>query len=783
MTNTVCNRAMGSVDVRLKTDDPRWTAYVLDELGPAERAAVESALRRSPAARRAVTEIRRGADFLTAGFASELAAVDAPFVAPGSPAKTPSARRRVLRLVYGSGALAASIALAMTLSNPSSLSKGRRVEGLRGLGQAFIVHADESARGEWLARPQFDVSGDGAHDTAISLDPANGGSNAPAPQFTPLAHSGAFHYALGFDAPPQQPPPAQSLAGTVLPTTAASLGEAGVQLYAVTAPPQAEEERATERPAPAQAPPNVLFRWDVGTAAGEYLGLSADLSPAYGDILKLATTDGADAEGRRGQPPEAAPLPENPFLPVVANPLSTFSIDVDTAAYSRLRAALLAGQRFAPAEVRIEELLNYFHYDYAPPTDGRPLAVHAEIGACPWDASRRLARIGLRAADLAVGERPACNLVFLIDVSGSMAEPDKLPLLQQSMRMLVEQLGAGDRAAIVTYSDSAVVALGPTAGDQYAAINSAIDALRASGSTNAGDGLNLAYDAAAEAYIDGGANRVILCSDGDFNVGITSEQALTDLISQKAQTGVYLTVLGFGRNCYGDRRLEALADKGDGNYAYVGDLAEAHKVLVREATGTLLTVARDVKLQVEFNPALVESYRLIGYENRSLAAADFNNDERDAGELGAGQTVTALYELIPTAAFAAAHLADAPGDPTVDPLKYQTPSQLAAAALTARDGLETLTVKVRYKPYEAAQSELLETPVVDEQAAPDESTDDFRFAASVAGFGLVLRGSSCGAGWTLADAYELAAASLGADVDGLRAEFLDVISAASDLAP
>lgn len=467
-------------------------------------------------------------------------------------------------------------------------------------------------------------------------------------------------------------------------------------------------------------------------------------------------------------------ISENRFRSVIQQPLSTFSIDVDTASYANVRRFLNDGQLPPPDAVRIEEMINYFNYDYAPPSDNTPFAVHLETAECPWQPAHRLVRIGLKGREVERNERGASNFVFLLDVSGSMAEPNKLPLVKQAMRMLVEQLNEDDRVAIVTYASGTDVRLPSARGNERKRIIAAVDALQADGCTYGSAGINLAYKQAEAHFIPGGVNRVILCTDGDLNVGLTNDDDLVRLIEQKAKSGVFLTVLGFGTGNLKDGKLEKLADKGNGMYAYVDSLREAHRVLVEKMTGTLVTIAKDVKIQVEFNPAEVTDYRLIGYEKRVMANRDFDNDRKDAGEIGAGHTVTALYEVVP------AH----DGGPTTSaerPLKYQ---RVPDKRLThqARTG-ELLTLRLRYKEPEQNESRLLEFAAKDSGVRFDQASTEFRFAASVAAFGMVLRDSSGRGSATLAAVEEYAAGTVGKDVNGHRAEFLDLVRRAKSLSP
>jgi len=462
------------------------------------------------------------------------------------------------------------------------------------------------------------------------------------------------------------------------------------------------------------------------------------------------------------------------FRAVGEQPLSTFSIDVDTASYANVRRFLTAGQRPPRDAVRIEELVNYFRYDYPQPKGDEPFSVTVDAATCPWREGHRLVRVGLQGRDVARDVRPAGNLVFLVDVSGSMDEPDKLPLVQRALTMLVDELTENDRVAIVTYAGNAGLVLPSTSGDQKAKIRAAIAALRAGGSTHGSAGINLAYEQAAERFIQGGANRVILCTDGDLNVGVTSDEALVDLIKQKAAGGTFLTVLGFGPGNLQDEKRGKLADNGNGVYAYVDAAREARKVLVEQLTGSTITIAKDVKIQVEFNPSQVVSYRLLGYENRRLADADFRDDTKDAGEIGAGHTVTALYEIVPAGG-------DGPAT-GAEPLKYQAEKPRAAEpAPQGPASRELLTVKLRFKQPEGTESMLQEFPLADQGGSFEHASADTRFAAAVAAFGMILRASESRGEATLPMVADIASDALGADEGGYRAEFLDLVRKAGAL--
>jgi len=455
-------------------------------------------------------------------------------------------------------------------------------------------------------------------------------------------------------------------------------------------------------------------------------------------------------------------LSENGFIKTTHDPLSTFSIDVDTASYSNMRRFINQGALPPVGAIRIEEMINYFSYDYPRPENKKPFSVTTELGPCPWNAEHKLVRIGLKAKDIDKKDLPPSNLVFLVDVSGSMSAPNKLPLLKQSMKMLVQQLDKDDRVSMVVYAGMGFILLEPTAGSEQKKILAAIDMLGAGGSTHASSGIITAYKLAKQVYMPKGNNRIILASDGDFNVGTTSRGELQKLIEDKRKSGIYLTVLGFGMGNYHDDTMEILADKGNGNYAYIDNLLEAKKVMVKEMSGTMFALARDVKIQVEFNPAMVGAYRLIGYENRALADSDFSNDTKDAGEIGVGHTVTALYELIP---------AGSDDLPRIDPLKYQ---QVKGTG-NGQYNNELMTVKLRYKPLHQKKSLLLTTTVPNRKIALNSTSNDFRFAAAVAGFGMLLQDSDLRGELDYDQVLTLAKNAKGTDDEGYRAEFIRLV--------
>lgn len=464
---------------------------------------------------------------------------------------------------------------------------------------------------------------------------------------------------------------------------------------------------------------------------------------------------------------------ENPYLKVSDNPLSTFSIDVDAASYSNVRRYINNGQLPPAGSVRVEEMINYFSYQYPQPQGNDPFSVNTEIASCPWNNNHRLALIGLQGKQIAYDKLPASNLVFLIDVSGSMDEPDKLPLVKQSLNLLVDQLREQDKVALVAYAGNAGLVLPATSGESKRKIKEAINNLDAGGSTAGGAGIQLAYKIAQQNFVKGGNNRVILCTDGDFNVGASSDAALESMIEKEREGGVYLTVLGYGTGNYQDAKMQKLADKGNGNHAYIDGIGEAKKVLINEFGGTLFTIAKDVKLQIEFNPQKVKGYRLVGYENRMLAKEDFNNDKKDAGDLGSGHTVTALYEIIP------AGVEDEALD-SVDALRYQ--KNTAKVKVNKDFSGELMNVKLKYKQPDGNTSSLIQHLVIDRQVDVANTSANYRFAAAVAEFGMLLRNSKYKGDGDYNMVRMLAGNALGNDAEGYRKEFMQLVNSASAIA-
>ena len=454
---------------------------------------------------------------------------------------------------------------------------------------------------------------------------------------------------------------------------------------------------------------------------------------------------------------------ENTFKDALQNPLSTFSIDVDTASYSNLRRFINMSRMPPKDAVRIEEMINYFDYDYPEPHGAHPFSIMTEVGPCPWNDRNNLIHIGIQGKRLNYDDLKPANLVFLIDSSGSMRERNKLPLLKKSFKLLLDELGEQDRIAIVAYAGSAGLVLPSTAAVQKERIISALDGLSAGGSTAGGMGIQLAYEVAGQNLIRNGNNRVILATDGDFNVGVSSTADLVRLIENKRKNGVYLTIIGFGMGNYKDGRMEQISNAGNGNYFYIDNIREAEKVFVREMRANMFTIAGDVKIQIEFNPTKVAAWRLIGYENRVMAKEDFDDDAKDAGELGAGHTVTALYEIVPQNDKIAASRSA--------PLKYQE----TRIKLDAHRSKEMMTVKFRYKPIGQDVSRLIEKAIDAEIVSAEKTSDDFRFSAAVAGFGMLLRDSEFKGSLAYDDVLRLARGAKGKDANGDRAEFIQMV--------
>ncbi len=479
--------------------------------------------------------------------------------------------------------------------------------------------------------------------------------------------------------------------------------------------------------------------------------------PSDGDSTSTANTE------------EYEEIKENPFVAAQQNPVTTFSIDVDNAAYSNVRRFIQNSQMPPPNAVRIEEMVNYFSYDYPNPTSKHPFSITTEVAECPWNTNHQLVHIGLQGKKLNYKDLNPCNLVFLIDASGSMGEPNKLPLLKKSLAMLLDQLGDKDRIAIVAYAGAAGLVLPSTPAKQKSKILNALNDLESGGSTAGGEGIELAYKIAKQNLIKGGNNRVILATDGDFNVGTSGDNELIKLIEEKRKDDIYLTICGFGMGNYKDGKMEKISNAGNGNYFYIDNIKESKKVFVTEMRANLFTIAKDVKIQIEFNPQKVKGYRLLGYENRRLNNEDFEDDSKDAGELGAGHSVTAIYEIIPVGSNSAQALSN------TDEFNFQG----AEKNKTSFGSNELMNVRLRYKPIGSEVSVLLEQKLTDNAQKFTASSADFRFSAAVTGFGLLLRNSQYKGKASYAQIKEIAKGALGKDSEGYRAEFVRLVEQAA----
>ena len=808
-------------------DDPCLTAYALNELRPAVRAALDRQLADSPEAAAEVASIREMADELKAALQSEPALPLTDFVVP----------TRIAPSKVGTAGVGAS---------PDSFSPRHRWTSRVAVAAAGVALLGTFSWVAWSERSD--------HRHAVERQLALNGHPSRLLLREAVVDNGEVAYGVAIDAVADMdftvPQPSDGTTHLYAITDGESKRALGVQRYGYALPQlnQYSEERHGQRGTDSrdrlsrskgranEFNDSFSERAKLQTEAGEGLPRSDHFRFVKPQLKALE--DRVAEIDKLGEPelrqkllkpsfhrPERlleearaeayAAIHDNPFATPLAEPLSTFSIDVDTAAYSNMRRFLTQGSLPPADSVRIEELVNYFNYDYTPPNQlerqvagGRnvpepadwPFAVHMEVAGCPWNAEHRLVRVGLKGKEIALDKRPVSNIVFLIDVSGSMQDPNKLPLVKAGLRRLVEQFNENDRVGIVVYAGASGLVLDSINASQKDAILSSIENLQAGGSTNGGEGIQLAYALARKHFIEKGTNRVILCTDGDFNVGITNQDDLTRLIEEESKSGVFLSVLGFGMGNLKDSTLEKLADKGNGNYAYIDTLREANKVFVEQMTGTLITIAKDVKIQIEFNPALVGAYRLIGYENRLLAAQDFHDDTKDAGEIGAGHTVTALYEIIPPS-----KLPTTPKEPGEEKLKYQSNVKSPAGQRSEVSGQgseksrsqpetlksqisdlkspshELLTIKLRYKQPDADKSSLIEMPLSDAGHSFAQASTDFRFAASVASFGMILRHSPHRGNATLDAVAEIAQSSLGADKSGYRSEFVSLVRSAKAL--
>jgi len=782
--------------MKMDRNDPRWTAYALGEIeDETMRAEIENQLRESESMRRFVEDIRRAAAWLREGFDAE-PRLGLSGEQRGRIASRAAPRRAWFRANPAWALGGAAAALALGLSFWAYQMRDNAAEPASGGTPIAEMRKGGPARPE----PVPEVTIPAQSLTVIDREYAP----APAPaEPRPAAVETARNEQEASAAAEGILTESSPTSGTVLrhrEVLDLPLIDKDVPERVKIGPPPAAEEKAAERIFTESSPSAgtdlshqevfslPLIDNDVLELADIHGGVTPPTDhkfrtgPSFAGVDSRAlniTQDGItinDVHYKAGIPSSGPfqtegydPVADNAFLEAARNPLSTFSIDVDTASYSNVRR-FLEQNRLPPRDaVRIEELVNYFEYGYSGPGGEGPFAVHFEMTEAPWNPEHRLLRIGLKAEEIEPGARPPAGLVFLIDVSGSMTAPNKLPLVKEAMHMLVDQMTGSDRISLVTYAGSTRVVLAPTGGGEKRRLHRAIDSLCAGGSTAGASGIELAYATARGHYVDGGVNRVILATDGDFNVGTTSRGELARLIEEKAESGVFLSVLGFGMGNYKDDTLELLAGKGRGNYAYIDTAAEAKKVLVDSIGATLVSVAKDVKIQVEFNPARAGAYRLIGYENRVLAGEDFNDDAKKAGVIGAGHAVTALYEIVPPGLPGAA--------PGVDPLKYQQPAEPTRAA----SGSEVATVKIRYKGPEEEQSRLMEFAVRDSGGKFGASSEDFKFAASVAAFGMILRESPHRGSATLEDALRWAEQGRGEDRHGYRDEYIRLLHRAMSI--
>jgi len=735
--------------MKFDPNDPKWTAYVLNELNDRELADVEQEISKNPEAKKLVDEIRMMTGELSSAFARE-AEIELDDVQKNQ-IRQSAERSPAGRIIRFPGWAPVAISAAAALIVAVIGFQYRINEQSASESSAYVHQPPADRRGGQSAATSPDIVA--SVDVVVEIEPSD---SVVAPPRGADKDDGVNSLT---------PPAGNQWAESVGRVTARAKNlDNPLGLQAAVEEVQLADIAAAASPAVALPASQLQSRNAVGymrvtgfAGGGLKNAMPAELSyiqPQYGPSLD-----------------DFAEIRDNVFQRVADHPLSTFSIDVDTASYSVMRKILLEGRLPPKDAVRIEELINYFPYDYEVPRDGKPFASNMEIAPCPWKPEHYLVRVALKGREIEAKDRPACNLVYLLDVSGSMNEANKLPLVKRAMQALVKQLDERDHVSIVVYAGAAGLVLPPTRGDQAQAILDAIERLQAGGSTAGGAGIQLAYQTAREHFQTNAANRVILCTDGDFNVGMTQRGDLERMIEQEAKSGIFLTVLGFGMGNYKDSTLEVLSNKGNGYYAYIDDFSEARKVLVDQFMGTLVTIAKDVKIQVEFNPAHVAGYRLIGYENRMLKKEDFNNDKVDAGEIGAGHTVTAFYEIIPAGQ-------PFPDVPAVDKLKYQVKPVENADKPTG----EILTLKLRYKEPEGDVSSKLEFPLEASRLATMDPSSDFRFASAVAGFGMLLRESEHRGEITYEQVLNLAEQSIGEDKLGYRTEFIKLVRNAMAIA-
>ncbi len=735
-------------------NEEELTAYALGELEGPDQARIEAHVSADPGARKYVDEVRATAAALTTDLRAE-----------ASPGLTEKQKQMLeTRLVRGakpvSSAARSRNAFKLSLAIAASVLLLIGVIGALLPRLAGKMEADSVA--QTVYETEYSSSTRHAPKSAASVDKAKRDKSLSDTEAEAQAHA--------------------SYAGTVVPPEIMSKAQLGDHFETINAGAPAGAARpgrsffANPTPKPQQwkdvtgVTRKIKEVQEFSKIKGKIPGVAAPLKDRKADTLDEQTVL-LVLPDNESNTDDFTPLVENGFKRVTQEPLSTFSIDVDTASYSNIRSHLNQNQLPPADAVRIEEMVNYFPYSYEAPTDGAPFGAAVEVAQCPWQPEHRLARVAIKGREIAADKRPPSNLVFLVDVSGSMDGPNRLPLVQSSLKLLVNRLGENDRVALVVYAGSSGLVLPSTSCLDKAVILEAIERLRAGGSTNGGQGIELAYKTAAENFVKNGANRVILCTDGDFNVGVTSQGDLVRLIEEKRKSGVFLSVLGFGMGNLKDGTLEKLADKGNGNYGYIDDQKEANKLFVEQMSGTLVTIAKDVKIQIEFNPAQVSAFRLIGYENRVMAHEDFNDDRKDAGDIGAGHTITALYELVPAGKEARVKV------PEVDTLDYQSGASLTDEAYKN----ELFKLKLRYKQPDGEISQLLKFPATDSGNKYGKASRDFKFAAAVASFGMLLRDSSYKGQATFDGILELAEEAKGDDKGGYRAEFIGLVQKAKAL--
>ena len=774
--------------------DPRITAYAFGELEGDELARVETAVQADPELEAAVEELRAfGGELVTSLGAEKADGAHDDFRAqPAAPAEKP--RRRGLRipfpLYYLATAAAACFAVIVWMQSEAPGPRPEPMQVKRSAPPVVMTPVPPAPVGKIEPPPvvvppaQAAVASVEVAKVAYPVEVARPGTVAEKPALV----TGSLLEPMLKDESVAALAPTLSL----VPKQETGLWTSGAPEVSSLAVAGYVQSAADQSERTGEASGNLVATSVVGRTytSGEFLSRRAESRGQSMDGLTTGWQQPAgymDATFGKPEAPAVAYVgaeaytarTDNAYRSVAEEPLSTFSLDVDTASYANVRRFINGGHLPPRDVVRIEELINYFPYRYAPPpadaVHPEPFAAKLEIASAPWAPAHRLVRVGLKGREFTAATRPSANLVFLLDVSGSMDAPNKLPLVKASLRLLVERLRSDDRVAIVTYAGNSGLALPSTPASRKDEILASLDNLDAGGSTNGGMGIHLAYDIAKANFVSGGVNRVILCTDGDFNVGVTDQRELVSLIEEKAKSRVFLSVFGFGMGNYKDSTLEALADKGNGAYGYIDTRREAEKVFVEQAEGTLATIAKDVKIQVEFNPARVAAYRLIGYEKRMLAKEDFNNDAVDAGEVGAGHTVTALYEIVPVGVED-----DGATRPTVDALKYQrTDGQRRKP--TGGSSPELLTVKIRYKAPEGDVSKKQEFPLIDTGADFAKADGEFRFAAAVAAWGMLLRDSPHKGSATFDQVAGWAEDGLGNDDGGYRAEFIQLVRRSAEL--